>query len=197
MRKSILFVPVAAAAVLLALTACEPVQEGKVTNDKPSKTTSSDESPAAQDEDDAPAADDFQAAMGSGTVTYPDGFKVKVSAPKIKTVHEPFGDDFKVVTFDVTLTNGTQERVDSTLSGIDVAVGKNGRVADLEWMLGGDDDYGMGLSDFKELAPGRSATVTYAVKVKTNERGQTMDVSVRPGFLDGYEDALFTGKIPA
>lgn len=191
MRKSILFVPVAAATVLVALTACEPVQEGAVSsgNDAPAVVT--DDSPAAE-ESPAPAAEDFQAALGSGSVTYPDGLRISVSKVVPAKAKSASYQDWVGVAFTVTAFNGSDKPVDMSLTTLNLLAGTDGLEAEQVYDSG--SGYGTGFSS--KVAPGHKATAKFAFEVSPKNYGQ-IDIEVEPGFLDGYDSALFTGKVSA
>ncbi|MEU5420954.1 hypothetical protein ACH4UT_12125 [Streptomyces sp. NPDC020799] len=127
------------------------------------------------------------------TYAYEDGLKVKVTKPTAfkpsvtSLGHRP---ENSPITFMVTLTNGTEQTFQVTGVLVRVTAGESADRAEQIF----DTARGVGTPLTGPMAPGKSATATFAFDVPPADTGR-VDIEVRPDFGEKYTSVHWVGPV--
>jgi Protein of unknown function (DUF2510)/Domain of unknown function (DUF4190) len=175
--------------LVIVIGAFEDLEED-LSGATPTVVATAEDSPPPEVDEEAEELPSDVAQIGSAGVTYEDGLQVAVPGierfePTEFAVGHTAGNVALMVT--VTVTNGTAQPADMTLTTVNLASGESGRIAEQIY----DDNVGVGFEG--QVPPDRNATATFGFSVAPDDLG-TVDVTVSPGFLD-YSDAIFQGAV--
>lgn len=192
--RSLPFVPMRTLRTIVTALLATAVATGCATTDTTGQhditttTRATDAEPAADDNPDVDPGDTV-AKVGKTGHTYEDGLKIAILSLK-QIRRDPYAAGGKrgqpVVAFRVRITNGTDTKFDPGLATVNLKAGSDGTEAEAVFQDGVDGSF------TGSIAPGRSATATFAFAVDKADLGQ-LDISAAPGF--DYDDALFTGSL--
>lgn len=169
----------ASAALALSLTACGG-----------SSNTVTPAAPAASASSAAPAENKLSGTF-SDTITFPGGVAVTVKPAVVTADQYAAGAvEGKIVTFDISVTNGGKEDVNGAMMSFPkVSYGAQGTKA----QTATDIQAGIGASSFSTILPGETSTVKVGYGIPAANFGDVRVEISSPSFSD--KPAIFKGAV--
>jgi len=173
----------AASAVLaLSLTAC-----GGANTVTPAAPAASEAASAAAE---TPAASKLSGTFAD-TITFPSGVAVTVKPAVVTAAQYAAGAvEGNIVTFDISVTNGSKESVNGALMSFPkVSYGAQGTKA----QTATDIQAGIGAASFSEILPGETSTVKVGYGIPSASYGDVRVEITAPNMMD--KPAIFKGAV--